>query len=448
MPVAFLYFAVKMGLTPLNAVCLALLSSTAFSCGCWTIINTPEKQKQAIQLFKEEFEKQLPRKMAIHLLSNTPEECKKFIKICTNIDIKGEDKLEKIEKKINLFSFMNYKIYDDASKLMTEIEKIIKNDREKEKSIFSEVLIVLDNPNLEKQINEIRSKFKKNPYMKKFSYYVPFLIIISPQEKIDIKDFLSSKTFHYKITLKDISSILKGKNQKIEEETSEFIRKLNILFCYYNELGDEFSFFNSDNKLVLINIEDDTDITIFVNFLLLGRSGSGKSKLANTLLEEMKSIEGGATGFSTTSKKIIIYKKKKYPLRFYDVKGIESDKTSKNYEEIMKYFNIKRNISYESINTIFYCIQYTTNGTIIEEAEYNLFDKLIQFEILIIFIITKTPYDPDKKAEDEDMENDLIIERETIESEIKKMIKNSFKKNYIKRMMQIILLINILKFFM
>ena len=57
----------------------------------------------------EEFEKQLPRKMTIHLLSNTPEECKKFIKICTNIDIKGEDKLEKIEKKINLFSFMNIK---------------------------------------------------------------------------------------------------------------------------------------------------------------------------------------------------------------------------------------------------------------------------------------------------------------------------------------------------
>ena len=59
MPVAFLYFAVKMGFTPLNTVCLALLASTAFSCGCWAIINTPEKQKQAIQIFKEEFEKQL-----------------------------------------------------------------------------------------------------------------------------------------------------------------------------------------------------------------------------------------------------------------------------------------------------------------------------------------------------------------------------------------------------
>ena len=61
MPVAFLYFAVKSKFTPLNAVCLALLSSTAFSCGCWTVINTPERQKQAIQIFKEEFEKFLAK---------------------------------------------------------------------------------------------------------------------------------------------------------------------------------------------------------------------------------------------------------------------------------------------------------------------------------------------------------------------------------------------------
>ena len=101
--------------------------------------------------------------------------------------------------------------------------------------------------------------------MKKYSYYVPFLLILSPNKKIDIKDFLSSKTFHYKISLEDIdsSSILKGTNQK-NEESSEFIRKLNILFCYYNELGDEFSFFNSDNKLVPINIEDDTNDTFLL----------------------------------------------------------------------------------------------------------------------------------------------------------------------------------------
>lgn len=59
MPVAFLYLAVRMGLTPLNAVCLALLSATAFSTGCWAINNGPEANKKVLKLFKEEFIKQL-----------------------------------------------------------------------------------------------------------------------------------------------------------------------------------------------------------------------------------------------------------------------------------------------------------------------------------------------------------------------------------------------------
>lgn len=63
-----------------------------------------------------------------------------------------------------------------------------------------------------------------------------------------------------------------------------------------------------------------------MNVLLMGRSGSGKSTLINLLLDEKKSIEGG-TGFSTTSKDIVVYKKDCIPLRFYDVKGIESEET-------------------------------------------------------------------------------------------------------------------------
>ncbi len=59
MPVAFLYFAIRLGLTPLNALCLALLSSTAFTSGCWAITNGPENQRQSLKLYKEEFEKQL-----------------------------------------------------------------------------------------------------------------------------------------------------------------------------------------------------------------------------------------------------------------------------------------------------------------------------------------------------------------------------------------------------
>lgn len=60
MPLVFLHITViKMRLTPLNAVCLALLTSTAFSSGCWALLNDFEAQKKSIKLFKEEFEKQL-----------------------------------------------------------------------------------------------------------------------------------------------------------------------------------------------------------------------------------------------------------------------------------------------------------------------------------------------------------------------------------------------------
>ena len=395
----------------------------------------------------EEFEKQLPRKMTIHLLSNKLQDCKELIEKLTNVDFKDDKdikdikdnnnikndndnkddkKLENKEKKINLFSFMNYRIYDNASNLMSEIENKVKKVKKHPKSeIFSEVMIILDNSKLKTQIEEIKNKFKNNRNMQAESYYIPFLIIISPQE-IDLNDFLRLKTFHYKISLKDILSFLKGNKDK-NEEASDFIRKLNVLFCYYNELGDEFSFINSENKLTPINIEDDTDITIFVNFLLLGKTGVGKSKLINTLLEEMKSIEGG-TGFSTTSKKIIVYRKKGYPIRFYDVPGIEDVKSVQNYIEIMEKFRMKEEISYECINAIFYCIKYSETGLIIYNVERELFEQLILFDIPIIFIITKTPYDPEKPASKSNIENKRKGRRETIENDINVMIEESFEK--------------------
>ena len=91
----------------------------------------------------EEFEKELPRIMTIHLLSNELKDCKKFIKKFTGEKMKNTNKLEDIKKKINLYSFMNYNIYNDVSKLLNEIEeKITKVSKNPKSSIFSEVLII------------------------------------------------------------------------------------------------------------------------------------------------------------------------------------------------------------------------------------------------------------------------------------------------------------------
>ena len=40
-------------------------------------------------------------------------------------------------------------------------------------------------------------------------------------------------------------------------------------------------------------------------------------------------------------------------------------------------------------------MEYKNNGTIFEKIKFKLFEKLIKFDIQIIFIITETPYYPD-----------------------------------------------------
>ena len=157
-------------------------------------------------------------------------------------------------------------------------------------------------------------------------------------------------------------------------------------------------------------------------------TGVGKSKLINLLLEEMKSIEGGS-GFSTTSKKILVYQKHGFPIRFYDVKGIENEETLNNYQKIITDFNIKNNISNDSLNTIFYCVEYKENGKIFLQLEYKLFENLIKFDIPILFIITKTDHDPSQKSKNKKLEINRQTYRNRIENAINDLIKVSFKKN-------------------
>lgn len=68
----------------------------------------------------------------------------------------------------------------------------------------------------------------------------------------------------------------KEKENKNQEQFSLFFRKINVIFSYYNELGDEFSFINSDDEEILINNETETDSPIFINILLIGKTGSVK----------------------------------------------------------------------------------------------------------------------------------------------------------------------------
>ena len=392
------------------------------------------------KLALEKFQKEIHRKMTIHILSTETKKCIEFIEFFTNEKVKENSKelLEKdIHKKINLYSFMNYKIYDDVSKLINEIKDIADNASNNPKnSNYSEVVVLLDNSIIEKQIDKIRDFFENDFVLNEC--YFPFLIIISPK-KIDLKSFSKSKTFHYKITFEDIVNYNKKKNEEKngkdeggnenlekKKEASALFRKLYVLFCYYNELGDEFSFINSENKENLIQIEEDMDGIAFINILFLGQSGVGKSTLINLILEEKKSLEGG-TGFSTTSKKILIYKKSGVPIRLYDAKGIENQETVDNYDKILECFNPNVPFCNDTIHAIFYLLEHKKNGTNVYQMEFKLFEKLYKYKFPVIFIITKTPYDINKEPSSEKGKNERKTYENTIINAIKGQIMDSFK---------------------
>ena len=154
----------------------------------------------------EKFNAQTRRKMTIHILSNNKEDCKSFVKLMANTDIK---------KKINLFSFMNYKIYKSSNDLIKEIIEKAHNIAENPSNIdkYSDMLLILDNEKIFEQIGDIRKELYENndntSFFESNPYLFPFIIFLS-KENLNLKNldfnYVSSKIFQYNINLDSIQS--------------------------------------------------------------------------------------------------------------------------------------------------------------------------------------------------------------------------------------------------
>ena len=182
------------------------------------------------------FNEDTPRKITLHILNNNQSNCIKFVEVLTGEKFpKYSDELLEadIKKNINLYSFMNYKIYDSPSKLIEKIkiksEEVSKNQKSV-KCFFSEFVVVLDNESKKEQIEIIKIEINNN-YIFLNPYFFPFFIILHPYN-LNIKELLPKKTFHYKIHFEDIFHInFKNSNNQ-------------IVFNYYFTGDKQFLFFN------------------------------------------------------------------------------------------------------------------------------------------------------------------------------------------------------------
>lgn len=288
------------------------------------------------------------------------------------------------------------------------LEQAIENRKEDEKNMV--VLLSVDTIFCQQVRNII------NNINKLHSIYHPFLIITTKREetkeelvnmvKMDFDNFDQRNVFVIKLIDTDIRAI--------------YMRLFKIS-SYYNQLGDTFNFPLSVDFCNMIdekgNNEDETPIanivinspnakeaitlcenkykvgqketitkkaiTLFesnythrINFLVIGRPGSGKSAFINKILGEKRALE--KAGKSVTSK-ILKYNHSKYPISIYDTPGFETQADMEEKFDLIKKMNKKLNEKQSDIiHMIIYLINSQDERTLLK-TEITFFKKIIDW---------------------------------------------------------------------
>ena len=89
-------------------------------------------------LKENQFDKETPRKMTLHILSDKEKDCISLVEFLTKEKFpNSKELLEKnIKNKVSLYSYMNYKIYKNASYMTKEMVKKCRSAQVKIKTLF------------------------------------------------------------------------------------------------------------------------------------------------------------------------------------------------------------------------------------------------------------------------------------------------------------------------
>lgn len=169
---------------------------------------------------------------------------------------------------------------------------------------------------------------------------------------------------------------------------------------YYNNIGDDFNFnkimkednfiqdllgeINENNVLIKNNKNKGSG---YLNILLLGRPGVGKSTLVNLLSNSKRSMEGKG---AAVTKKILRYIIKEFNICLYDSPGFELDKDVDNIKNLIEDLNNHLMKAKNQIHIVFYLIN-SLGARDFYDSERNILNILLKNQIPIFFLLTFTP---------------------------------------------------------